>query len=162
MLPEQILPDSAQFSPGIESGNDFVVWWRLVMKSHHRKHEREFGQNQYRDLRMEPVLVDRSGTIIAAGKLGETHQEIFRRALKRARDDAQRLQLIDALSNDAQHRFEVAGLNGTLIFRDDGKPLTLNRIEAGKLADLCGQRSKRFFGKPLHSQQVSEIRFGIN
>jgi hypothetical protein len=101
-----------------------------------------------------PVLVDADGTVVAEGRSGESHRKVFYRALCSAQDDRSRIRLIEALANDSQHKFALTQQNGKPLFDENGKRIVMSRAEAGRVVDATGQRSKRYRGTPLQSQQV--------
>jgi hypothetical protein len=107
------------------------------------------------DVQTSPVLVDTDGRLLAEGQMGESHRHLFCRALATAQDDPARIRLINALSNDGQHRFELTLPDGKPLLDETGRHIIMNRIEAGRLADASGLRPKQFRGMPLQSQQVA-------
>lgn len=113
-----------------------------------QRHQRLLG------VRPSPILVAADGTILAEGRSGETHQQVFHRALADARTDRARMRLIDALSNDAQHKFGLNHRNGKPMIDETGVRIIVTRMEAGRIADAMRLRSRQYRGTPLEAQQI--------
>lgn len=96
-----------------------------------------------------PALIDASGNVLAEGKLGQTHQQIFDEAMAKLPDKSgpEAEALLEALINDEQHAFTAESTaehpNGEV----------LNRDQAAARADEFGQRPTNRTG-PLQSEHL--------